>query len=57
MTKNYTLATKRQRTTIQRPKDIEQQFSYQKTKNNNTATNIQRTTIQRPKDKEQQYSD
>jgi hypothetical protein len=49
--------TKRQRTTIQRPKDKEQQYNDQKTKNNNTATKRQRTTIQRPKDKEQQYSD
>jgi Flp pilus assembly protein TadB len=57
MTKNNTLATKRQRTTIQRPKDKEQQYSDQKTKNNNTTTKRQRTTIQRPKDKEQQYSD
>jgi uncharacterized membrane protein YhiD involved in acid resistance len=48
---------KRQRSTIQRPKDKEQQYSYQKTKNNNTTTKRQRTTIQRPKDKEQQYSD
>jgi hypothetical protein len=45
--------TKKQRTTIQRPKDKEQQYSDQKTKNNNTATKRQRTTIQRPKDKEQ----
>jgi membrane protein implicated in regulation of membrane protease activity len=44
---------KRQRTTIQRPKDKDQQYSDQKTKNNNTATKRQRTTIKRPKDKEQ----
>jgi hypothetical protein len=50
-------ANKRQRATIQRPKDKEQQYSEQKTKNNNTATKRQRTTIQRPKDKEQQHSD
>jgi hypothetical protein len=56
-TKNNTTATKRQRTTIQRPKDKEQQYNDQKTKSNNTATKGQRTTIQRPKDKEQQYSD
>jgi DNA mismatch repair ATPase MutL len=46
-------ATKRQRATIQRPKDKEQQYSDQKIKNNNIATKRQRTTIQRPKNKEQ----
>jgi hypothetical protein len=49
--------TKRQRTTIQRPKDKEQKYSDQKTKNNNTVTKRQRATIQRPKDKEQPYID
>ena len=56
-TKNKYTTTKRQRTTIQRPKDKEQQYNDQKTKNNNTATKRQRTTVQRPKDKEQQHSD
>jgi uncharacterized membrane protein len=54
---NKNLATKRQRPTIQRPKDKEQQYNDQKTKNNNTANKRKRTTIQQPKDKEQQYSD
>ena len=45
--KNNNIATKRQRTTIQRPKD----------KNNNISTKRQRTTIQRPKDKEKQYNE
>ena len=51
-TKNKYTTTKRQRTTIQRPKDKEQQYNDQKTKNNNTTTKRQRATIQRPKDKE-----
>jgi hypothetical protein len=45
MTKNNNTASKTQKTTIQRQKDKEQQFSDQKTKNNNTATKRQRTTI------------
>jgi membrane glycosyltransferase len=52
-TKNNNIATKRQRTTIQRPTCKEQQYNDQKTKNNNTAIKRQRTTVQRPKDKEQ----
>jgi hypothetical protein len=51
--KNKNTTNKRQRTTIQRPKDKEQQYNDQKTKNNNTANKRQRTTIQRPKEKEQ----
>jgi ATP-dependent Zn protease len=47
----------RQRTTIQRPKEKEQQYNDQKTKSNNTKTKRQRTTIQQPKDKEQKNSD
>ena len=42
MTKNNNLATKRQRTTLQRPKDKEQQFCDQNTKSNNTTTKRQR---------------
>ena len=57
MTKNNNLATKRQRITLQRPKDKEQQYSDQKTKSNKTTTKRQRATIQRPKDKEKQYND
>jgi C4-dicarboxylate transporter len=53
-TKNYNTVTKKQRKTIQRPKDKEQQYSDQKTKSNNTTTKRQRTTIQRLKEKEQQ---
>ena len=47
MKKNSNTTTKRQRATIQRPKDKEQQYKGKR----------QRATIQQPKEKEQQYSD
>ena len=47
MKKNSITTTKRQRATIQRPKDKEQQYKGKR----------QRARIQQPKDKEQRYSD